>query len=160
MSRALTLAIFMMLVPFNAMADHGSSSDYLAKSLANELAYSLDQISQDAGYEADLAKRYGQYAEAKALSDLASTAASLENKVFRSVIVPLNQGVATNIVKAQLQRLESSFSFLERDAHAVSRYSYYLARDAHEALYLKSDLLQILSADDRGRPGRPVRPVR
>lgn len=160
MSRALALTVLMMLVPFTAMADHDHDNDYQAKSLASELAYTLELIASDAGYQAEQAKRYGHYAEAKALGDLASTAANLENKVFRSVIVPLNQGTANNVVKAQLQRLASSFSFLERNGYEAGRYSYQLARDAREALYLKSELLEVLSASDRGRPGRPGRPVR
>lgn len=160
MSRVLALAVFMTLVPVNAMADHSTSPDYLAERLADELADSLQQIAHQASHESDAAKRYGQYAEAKALSDLADTAASLEDKVYRSVIAPLNQGTPDNVVKAQLQRLQSSFSFLERDGREVSRYSYQLARDVREVLALKSDLLRVLSADDRGRPGRPVRPVR
>lgn len=147
-----------------ALADHDryppiGSHDH-AEILAHELEDLLALISDEASYEASLARRYGQHAEAKALSDLASSAASAENKLLNSVIVPLRRGESDHVVKAHLQRLDSAFQLLEMDGKAVYRFNSRLARDVREALYLKSDLQRALSADGRGRPGRPVRPIR
>jgi hypothetical protein len=163
MSKGLILAALTLFFPLTALADYNRPSlggNDQAEYLAYELKDLLSLMASDASYQASHARRYGQHAEAKALSDLASSAATLENKLLNSVIVPLRRGEADHVVKAYLQRLDSDFQLLQMDGHAAARYDSQLARDVREALYLKSDLQRALSANDRGRPERPVRPIR
>jgi hypothetical protein len=154
MKRVTTLAFLATagLAAFTAEARTPTQNQaiYTAQYLESTLV-DLADAAEHASYDA---ARYGDRYEASVYADIADSADTLAEKVMRSVLIPLQQGQSSYVVKAQLQRIESAFQILKHDADALRYLDYDVEDLVLQVDYLKHDLLDVLSTGDRGRPGR------
>ena len=151
-----TVIAFMALIVDAGTADAGTARD-AALATADDLVAVLVDVQDLAGRLAVRAARRGDQHDAHALANVKRSAETLEQKVTRQIVLPLEDGATFAFVKAQVVRLSTAFELLADDADEVRRLPVDLADLIDEVEYLRQDLADGLARGDRDRPGRPGR---
>lgn len=148
------LMILASALALSAPAFAKNDARYDVQLTAFELVVTFDNIAEEAAGLADLTARRNQNDDAKACSNLASSAEALADKIDRHILSPLERRATLAYAKAQLLRLQADFNLVTEDAAGVVRKSRYLDAELQHAATLQRQLRDILAYPDRDGSAR------